>query len=72
MRYVRFSEDQSVIYIDRKVEGITDLSYLMRNPTYQDWIEGLGQPNCDQDLRNWKVIGQFLQQFGNMDPKDVK
>lgn len=72
MRYVYFNEDETTILIDRQIDGICDLSCIMRKASYRDWLEGLGQPCCDQDLRNWKKIGEFLEPFGNTDPKDVK
>ena len=72
MRYVYFNEDQAQILIDRQIVGICDLSCIMRKASYRDWLEGIGQPQCDKDLQMWHKMGEFLQPFGNMDPKDVK
>ena len=65
IRYVRFGDDHSTILVDRPIDGIADLAIILQKADYQDWLEGLGQPHCDQDLRNWHKIGQFLVPFGN-------
>lgn len=67
MRYCRFqSEDdgyQKPLAIDRMIYDIKDLAAVMKKADYHDWLQGLGQPMCNSDLKCWHAIGEFLENY---------
>ena len=70
MRWVKFSDDKVVIESDRNVYSLGDLAAILASADYNDWLEGLGQPSCANDLQMWHRVGEFLK--GTLPPSQME
>lgn len=62
MRWVKFSaDDRAMIEQDRNVSSLAELAAILSSADYSDWLEGLGGPTCNADLRIWHKVGEFLK-----------
>lgn len=62
MRYVRDLSASGAGKIDRQVVDLGDLAAILKGATYDDWLEGLGQPVCDYGLCMWRIVGKFIEE----------
>ena len=67
MRYVKF-DDAGCALEERQIDDVADLADVLRKATYQDWLEGLGQPSCFYDLQTWRAIGKWLGEWNDRRP----
>ena len=62
MRYYRFNQKDPILpETETDITDIAALATILKNATYDDWLEGLGTPTCYHELITWHQIGKFLE-----------
>jgi hypothetical protein len=61
VRYARCDKDTHDIVEERDITTIGQLVGILENAQWEDWIEGLGQPMCLNDIQTWRCVGRFLR-----------
>ena len=73
MRWVKFSaDDRAMIEQDRNVSSLGELAAILASADYSDWLEGLGGPTCNADLRIWHKVGEFLKGMLTLPPSQME
>ena len=69
MKWIRFLPDSLNVESERNLDTIRDLAVALQSASYSVWIEGLGQPMCENDLRMWRTVGRFLADVAEREVK---